>query len=268
MKENNNTDKNIKISVKNVNLTYPGRSSGYGKVIALENIKFDVYENEIVSIIGPSGCGKTTLLFLIAGLLEPTSGEILLDGTKVDGPSANRSVVFQEDAVFPWLTVSKNLEYGLKLKRILPKERKKIVSHYIKLVGLSGFEDAYPKELSGGMKKRVDIGRCFAINPSVLLMDEPFGSLDVMTKERMQMELLRIWKAERKTVCFVTHDIEEALFISQRIIVLSSRPGKLRRILKVPFGVDRELSLKVSNDFRKLYKNLWEDIYNQDSKKS
>ena len=249
-----------KIEVKNLEMIYRSNDSRRGDVLALHQINFIVYENEIVSLIGPSGCGKTTLLSLIAGLLEPTSGEIIVDGEKVKGPSSQRAVVFQQDAVFPWLTVSGNLEYGLKLKGVPPSERAKIVSHYIDLVGLSGFENAYPKELSGGMKKRVDIARCYAINPVILLMDEPFGSLDVFTKDRMQEELLRIWETERKTICFVTHDIEEALFISQRIIVFSTRPGEVRRVVQVPFSEKRELPLKTTSEFQALRKKLWGEI--------
>ena len=260
MSRNPGTELGTKIVIRDVDLVYQGRNSEYGDVIALKDINFSVYENEIVTVVGPSGCGKTTLLFLVAGLFKPTRGEILVDEEKVTGPSSQRVVVFQEDAVFAWLTVTGNLEYGLKLKGVSSSKRKEIVSHYIKLVGLEGFESAYPKELSGGMKKRVDIARCYAINPSVLLMDEPFGSLDVITKERMQMELLRIWRTERKTVCFVTHDIEEALFISQRIVILSNRPGKVKRIVKVPFKEDRDLSLKTSDKFQDLRKELWYEI--------
>lgn len=250
----------VKIKVRNLEMVYRGRSPRRGDVAALQQVNFDVYENEIATIIGPSGCGKTTLLFLIAGLLEPTDGEILVDGERVAGSSSQRAVIFQQDAVFPWLTVFGNIEYGLKLKGTPFSERKKIVSHYIDLVGLSEFEDAYPKELSGGMRKRVDIARCYAINPAILLMDEPFGSLDVFTKERMQKELLRIWRTERKTICFVTHDIEEALFISQRVIILSARPGIVRRVIQVPFSENRDLSLRTTNKFQELRRELWQEI--------
>jgi len=260
MSRNPGTELGTKIMIRDVSLTYQGRNSKHGDVIALQDINFSIYENEIVTVVGPSGCGKTTLLFLMAGLLKPTRGEILVDGEKVTGPNSQRAMVFQEDAVFPWLTVTGNLEYGLKLKGVSFSKQKEIVLHYIKLVGLEGFEDAYPKELSGGMKKKVDIARCYAINPAVLLMDEPFGSLDVITKERMQMELLRIWHTERKTVCFITHDIEEALFISQRIVILSARPGEVKRIVKVPFKGDRDLSLKTSAKFQDLRKELWHEI--------
>jgi len=260
LSRNPGTELGTKIVIRDVSLTYQGRNSKHGDVIALQDINFSIYENEIVTVIGPSGCGKTTLLFLMAGLLKPTRGEILVDGEKVTGPNSQRAMVFQEDAVFAWLTVTGNLEYGLKLKGVSSSKQKEIVLHYIKLVGLEGFENAYPKELSGGMKKKVDIARCYAINPTVLLMDEPFGSLDVITKERMQMELLRIWRTERKTVCFITHDIEEALFISQRIVILSARPGKVKRIVKVPFKEDRDLSLKTSTKFQDLRKELWYEI--------
>ena len=244
-------------------MEYGARGAQESKTIALKDINIDFYQNEIVTLIGPSGCGKTTLLLLIAGLLNPTSGKIKVNGDLVTGPSNQRAVVFQEDAVFPWLTIKGNVEYGLKLKGVSKDKRNEVASHYIDLVGLDGFEDAYPRELSGGMKKRVDIARCYANDPSILLMDEPFGSLDVFTKQKMQEELLRLWDVERKTICFVTHDIEEAIFLAQRTIVLSARPGQIQRTVDVPFGKEREFSLREKEEFQSLRGELWNEIASQ-----
>lgn len=240
-----------------------GTGSQESKTIALKDINLNIYQNEIVTLIGPSGCGKTTLLLLIAGLLTPTDGTIKVDGNLVARPSNQRAVVFQEDAVFPWLTVEGNIEYGLKLKGVPKDKRNEVTDHYIDLVGLDGFEDAYPRELSGGMKKRVDLARCYANDPSILLMDEPFGSLDVFTKQKMQEELLRLWGVERKTICFVTHDIEEAIFLGQRTIVLSARPGQIHRKVDVPFGKEREFALREKEEFQSLRGELWNEIATQ-----
>lgn len=186
-----------------------------------------VKNEEFVSILGPSGCGKSTILRILAGLEEPTSGSVQVSGEEVKGPSAKRGMVFQSYTLFPWLTVRENIEFGLKLKGMKQKERKEISDRYLELVGLERFADSYGKELSGGMKQRVAIARSLANNPEVLLMDEPFGALDAQTKQSMQQLLLDIWKKEKTTIVFITHDIDEALFLSQRIYVMEARPGRI-----------------------------------------
>ena len=190
---------NIKVSIRNVVKKYDTRN---GEMIALNGANLDIMENEFICVIGPSGCGKSTLLNIIAGLLEPTSGEVIVDGHKVEGTGVDRGVVFQQYALFPWLTVKKNVQFGLKLQGKSQKEMDAIAEKYIKMVGLEKFIDSYPKELSGGMKQRVAIARAYAVNPSVLLMDEPFGALDAGTKNVMHGEILKIWKKTQKTIIF------------------------------------------------------------------
>ena len=253
--ENN---KKIKVLIENVDYVYNQGLSSESEIIALQNINLKIYENEIVSFIGPSGCGKTTLLVIIAGLMAPTKGKILLDGKEIKGPGRDRAVVFQEDAVFPWLTVEGNIEYGPKLHGMEEDKRKNLVKQYIKLVGLEGFENRFPRELSGGMKKRVDLARCYANNPDVLLMDEPFGALDAMTKEKMQIDLLNLWRNEQKTICFVTHDIEEAIYLSNTVFVFSPRPGRIKKTMEIPFDENRPLSLKVTQEFQKVRRDMME----------
>lgn len=199
----------------------------------IEDMSLIVREGEFLCLVGPSGCGKTTLLRLVAGLIKPTSGEIFLDGRKIEGPDRDRGFVFQEYALFPWLTVKKNIEFGLEISSIERTKREAIAQKYIDLVELRGFEDRFPKELSGGMKQRVGIARAFANDPKLLLMDEPFGSLDAQTRNLMQGELLRIWEKEHKTVLFVTHSVDEAVYLADRVVVLSARPAKVKEVVKV-----------------------------------
>ena len=225
-------------------------------VLVLDGIDLAVGENEFVSIIGPSGCGKSTSLFIAAGLIKPSEGEVLDRGKPVTGPDRNRGMIFQTDAVFPWLTVKGNVEFGLKRQGMPRPDRERIVADYISRVGLSGWEDRYPKELSGGMRKRVDVARVFANNPRALLLDESFGQLDSQTKERLQIELLDLWERERKTVVFVTHDLEEALFLADRVIVMSPRPGRFIREVTVPFGRPRELLLKTEPAFQEIRREI------------
>lgn len=216
----------------------------------LDNISFQLTEGDFVSLLGPSGCGKSTLLNLVAGLLVPTSGTIARDGIEVTAPGPDRSMVFQDDAVFPWYTVAQNVEYGLRVKGVEKGERRQKAQGFIDLVGLSGREDAYPYQLSGGMRKRVDVARALAAEPDVLLMDEPFASLDAMTKTRLQAEFLKIWEDSRATVLFVTHDVEEALYLSERVFVMSTGPGQLFHQTDVPFPHPREESLRTSTEFQ------------------
>ncbi len=212
-----------------------------GKTLpVLENIDLEVGEGEFVCLLGPSGCGKSTLLSAMAGFLAPTSGKILIDGEIVRGPDPRRIFVFQERGVFPWLTVEGNIGFGLsKLSR---NERAQRVNHYIKMVGLEGFEKSYPHELSGGMKQRVEVARALAVNPDVMFLDEPFGALDSITRMVMRSELLRIWHAERKTILFVTHDIDEAVQLSDRVVVMSARPGRIQQIVPIDVPHPRDIS--------------------------
>ncbi len=209
-------------------------------VNVLDNVSLEVGKGEFVCLLGPSGCGKSTMLNVIAGFLTPTSGRVLIDGQAVRGPDRRRVFVFQERGVFPWLTVEGNIGFGL---FDLPQaEREKRIAHYVEMVGLKGFEKAYPRELSGGMKQRVEVARALAVDPDMLYLDEPFGALDSITRLVMRSELLRIWEAERKTIIFVTHDIDEAVQLSDRVIVLSARPAKIQTIVDIDMPHPRDIS--------------------------
>jgi NitT/TauT family transport system ATP-binding protein len=209
-------------------------------LLALHDVNLEVEQNEFFSIVGPSGCGKTTLLNLLAGFEHPTRGEVRVGGELITAPGWERAVVFQEYALFPWYTVSQNIRYGLRRKRLSDAEQERLFQHYIGLVGLRGFESRYPRELSGGMRQRVSIARALAVNPAILLMDEPFASLDVQTREYMQDELLKIWERERKTVIFVTHSIDEAIKLSDRVAIMAPRPGRVEEIKVVEFERPRD----------------------------
>jgi len=206
---------------------------GKKQIVALQDFSLDIKQGEIVCLLGPSGCGKTTVLRILAGLENPSSGDVLLVGKPIKKAGPDRGMVFQEFALFPWRTVRKNIEFGLEVKGVTPEKRSELSSRYIDLVGLKGFEDAHPKELSGGMKQRVGIARALANEPAVLLMDEPFGSLDAQTRNLMQKELLRIWAATGKTILFVTHSVDEAVFLADRIVVMTARPGMVREVIEV-----------------------------------
>lgn len=213
---------------------------------ALQETSFKVREGEFVTILGPSGCGKSTILRVVAGLVEPSSGEVLLDGRKITGPGPDRGMVFQSYSLFPWLTVRKNIEFGLELKHVDRKERETRAAHYLDLVGLSGFANAYPGSLSGGMRQRVAIARALANEPEILLMDEPFGALDAQTRTIMQEVLLKAWEDTHKTILFVTHDVEEAIFLGDSIYVMTARPGKIKEKIKV--SLDRPRSYEVKDE--------------------
>ena len=209
-------------------------------LLALLDVNFQVEKNEFFSIVGPSGCGKTTLLNLLAGFEQPTRGELKVGGEIITAPGWERAVVFQEYALFPWYTVVQNVRYGLLRKRVPEPEQHRLVDHYIGLVGLRGFESRYPRELSGGMRQRVSIARALAVNPSILLMDERFGAVDIQTREYMQDELLKIWQQEPKTVIFVTHSIDEAIKLSDRVAIMAPRPGRVEEIKTVAFSRPRD----------------------------
>lgn len=248
---------NIKVSIQGVEKKYNTRK---GEVVALNGVDFDIKENEFICVIGPSGCGKSTLLNIIAGLLEPTSGQILVDGKPINGTGTDRGVVFQQYALFPWLTVKKNVEFGLKLKGLSKEECDAIAMKYLKMVELEKFADSYPKELSGGMKQRVAIARAYAMNPEVLLMDEPFGALDAQTRTQLQSELLKAWQEENKTCFFVTHDIEEAIVLATRVVIMSARPGRIKEVVDIDIPYPRDQETKMSDRFIEL-KIIFGDRY-------
>ena len=250
------------IRFEDVSFSYKTGKSEY-KVF--ENLSFEIHDNEFFCIIGPSGCGKTTLLKNVAGFEHPTSGKVFFEDEQVTGIDYRRAMVFQENAVFPWLTVYKNVEYGLKARNIAPGERADTVEHFISLVGLKGFEKCYPKELSGGMRKRVDLARVLANQPRVLLMDEPFGALDAMTKEILQEKLVEIWESSKTTIFFITHDIEEALFLGDRVAVMQKYVnGGGLDFYQVPFDRPRSIFLKESEDFQKMRRMLVQEFKKYD----
>jgi NitT/TauT family transport system ATP-binding protein len=235
-------------------------SRGGRETVALEPTDLSVEQGEFVCLVGPSGCGKSTLLFLFAGLLEPTSGRISIDGSPIAGPDPDRGVVFQPDATFPWMSVADNVAFGPTMRGLPGGEVRGRVDRYLSLVGLAGKGALLPRELSGGMRKRVDVARAFANEPQVLLMDEPFGALDAMTKEHLQDELLRLWEAERKTIIFVTHDLEEALYLGTRIVVMSRDPNAIRAQMTVDLPHPREPLLRTEPRFQELRRNLWLEL--------
>ena len=251
---------NIKVSIRNVVKKYDTRN---GEMIALNGANLDIMEHEFICVIGPSGCGKSTLLNIIAGLLEPTSGEVIVDGHKVEGTGVDRGVVFQQYALFPWLTVKKNVQFGLKLQGKSQKEMDAISKKYIKMVGLEKGTDSYPKELAGGMKQRVAIARAYAVNPSVLLMDDPFGALDAQTRTQLQTELLKTWQEENKTCFFVTHDIEEAIVLASRVVIMSARPGRIKEIIDIDIPHPRDQATKMSPRFVELKNYIWSQVYQE-----
>jgi NitT/TauT family transport system ATP-binding protein len=228
---------------------------------ALVDINLQIKEGEFVCLLGPSGCGKSTLLKIIAGLIPATSGRISINGKPVSGPGPERAVVFQDYALFPWMTVRDNVEFGLEARRLPLAERREVSKRLLKVVGLSDFAERFPHQLSGGMKQRVSIARALAVDPSLLLMDEPFGALDAQTRQLLQDELLRIWREYRKTVVFVTHSIEEAIYLSDRIVVMTARPGRVKQIVMVPETRPRDMaSVDMNRRQREVRAVLGEEI--------
>lgn len=249
-----------KVSVENVRKVY---GTPHGDLIALNGVSFDIAENEFVCVVGPSGCGKSTLLNILAGLDEVTSGEVRVGGVRVNGPGIERGVVFQQYALFPWLTVEKNVAYGIGRLKLSPEERKEVVDHYIEVVGLQDFRKSYPKELSGGMKQRVAIARAYAMNPALLLLDEPFGALDAQTRAQLQAELLTTWERENKTCFFITHDVEEAILLAQRVVIMSARPGRIKRIVNIDIPHPRTQATRMAPRFIELRNEIWSEVYNE-----
>jgi nitrate ABC transporter ATP-binding subunit len=229
-------------------------------VTAIEHIDLNVRENEFVSIVGTSGCGKSTLLNMVGGLDEPTSGQIRIDGAVVDGPGRNRGFVFQSYSLFEWMTVQRNIRFALEKSAISKAEKQELVDHFIRAVGLSGFENAYPKQLSGGMRQRVAIARALVYKPSILLMDEPFGALDAQTRGMMQELLLKIWEEHKVTVLFVTHDVDEAIFLADRVVVLASRPGRVKKEIQIDLPRPRSFEIVTDPEFAAYKREILADI--------
>lgn len=242
----------IKVKVEGITKVFHSKNGNNGCVEALGGINLEVRTGEFLAIVGPSGCGKSTFLEILGGLIKPSCGSIYIDGKTVNGPNHDRGIVFQGYALFPWRTVLGNIAYGLEEKGVPKQKRNEICRKFISLVGLSGFENNYPYQLSGGMKQRVAIARALAYNPDILLMDEPFAALDAQTRETLQDEVLRIWDEAKKTVLFVTHNIEEAVFLADRIAVMSARPGKIKQIIDVPLSRPRFEEQRTSQDFIKI----------------
>ena len=249
-----------RLSIRKVGKPFPGVSRQAPPTEALRPVSLDVADNDFITVLGPSGCGKSTLLRLVAGLEEPSTGEILLDDTPIRGPGADRGVVFQSYTLFPWLTVRRNICFGLREKGVALAEQREISDRFIARMGLQGFEDHYPKQLSGGMQQRVAIARALANDPKILLLDEPFGALDNQTRLLMQELLLDTWEAARKTVLFVTHDIDEAIFMANRVVVFSARPGRIKSEVTTDLPHPRHYTIKTSAAFIALKARLTEEI--------
>jgi NitT/TauT family transport system ATP-binding protein len=251
-----------RLQVDKVSLRY--KKPDGGTFSALEEVSFEVPDQQFAVLVGPSGCGKSSLLYLTAGLAEPTSGEIYVGGQQVQGPGADRGMVFQSYTLFPWLTVRQNVEFGLKRRGMPAARRKEIVDYYVNEVGLAGFADNYAKQLSGGMMQRVAIARALANDPQILLMDEPFGALDSQTRLQMQQLLLRVWGNTKKTVLFVTHDIDEAILLGDRVYVMGAKPGRIKQILDVPIERPRSLDMVMERSFidmkRQIFGLLHDDL--------
>ena len=257
----------VKISFQQVRKEFVVRGEGGGpsdRFTALEDITLDVRPGEFLALVGPSGCGKSTLLDLLGGLTAPTSGRILLDGRPIEGPARDRGIVFQQYALFPWRTAAQNVEFGLDIAGLKAKQRREIARHYLDLVGLTAFADRYPHELSGGMKQRVAIARSLAYDPEVLLMDEPFAALDAQTRETLQGELLRIWRATGKTIIFITHGIDEAVVLGQRVAVMTSRPGRIKHVVEIPEALRNETEdVRSLPEFGPVRHGVWSLLRNE-----
>ena len=241
------------ISVQNASVSYSIRGR---EMVALDDLTLDIPAGRTIALVGPSGCGKTTLLNLIAGFLKPTSGTLTVDGKPISAPGRDRAVVFQADAVFPWLTVRRNLEFGPRVGKRRDASLQKRIDHYVELMGLGSFVDEFPKVLSGGLRKRVDVARAYVNQPDVVLLDEPFGALDDMTKSYLQEEIVRLSVTDPKTSIFVTHDIEEALYIGDQVAVMTSRPGRMRELIDVPFPRPRPADVRTSPEFQELRRHI------------
>ncbi|MET7646925.1 ABC transporter ATP-binding protein [Streptomyces sp. NPDC005426] len=234
-----------------------------GDFLALDRVNLTIEDGEFVTVVGPSGCGKSTLMNIAAGLLDATGGEVTVDGTPVHGPAPERGVIFQQYALFPWMTVTANVEYGLKVAGVARTERRRRAREVIELVGLTDFAGSLPKTLSGGMKQRCAIARAYAVDPKVLLMDEPFGALDSLTRVRMQESLLDTWGRDRRTVMFITHDVDEAVFLAGRVVVMAARPGRVHTVIPVTLPYPRTEEQRLSPEFAELRARVWHAVHHQ-----
>jgi len=275
--------KKPKIHIDHVEKIFKGRDK---QTIALNGVDLDIYENEFICVVGPSGCGKTTLLNIIAGLESPTAGSVTMNGEPIIGPGNDRGVIFQQYALFPWLTTRQNIEFGFNYlkkpetkvvtdkktgekkevttyRKYTKEERRALSDKYMRMVDLTDFADAYPKELSGGMKQRVAIARGYAVAPEVLLMDEPFGALDAQTRAQLQEDLLKTWEQEKKTCFFITHDVEEAVLLATRVIVMSARPGRVKEIIPIDLPYPRNQATKLTKEFNDYKNAIWSNVYKE-----
>ena len=250
----------VRVRIDNVYKTFYSRGN---ETVALSGVSLDIHDNEFVSVVGPSGCGKSTLLNIIAGLTAPTEGKVYCVGREVTGTGTERGVVFQQYALFPWLTVKKNVMFALEMRGVKGKDAAAGAMKYLEMVDLVKFADHYPKELSGGMKQRVAIARAYAAEPEVLLMDEPFGALDAQTRTQLQTELLATWEREKKTCFFITHDVEEAIILAQRVVIMSARPGRIREIVEVNIPYPRTQETKLTPEFNALKNRIWSQVYQE-----
>ena len=250
----------LKLKIDNVRKVFSTRN---GEMVALNGVNLDIYENEFICVVGPSGCGKSTLLNIIAGLTDATSGTVYCNGKAVSGTGTDRGVVFQQYALFPWLTVKKNVMFALEMKGVKGKQAQDLAMQYLAKVDLEKFADHYPKELSGGMKQRVAIARAYAADPEVLLMDEPFGALDAQTRTQLQSELLETWERDQKTCFFITHDVDEAIILAQRVIIMSARPGRIKDIVDIDIPYPRTQEAKMTPRFLELKNHIWSQVYQE-----
>ncbi len=245
-----------RLDIRDVRKTFEGKKP----VEALGGVSMALAANEFVSLVGTSGCGKSTLLSIVAGLADPTAGDVLVDGASIDGPGRDRGVVFQTYTLFPWLTARENVAFALRGEKMSAKERREVADEHLSLVGLESFADAYPRQLSGGMKQRVAIARALSYKPSILLMDEPFGALDAQTRLLMQELLTRVWESHRLTVLFVTHDVEEAVYLSDRVFVMTNRPGRLKDEVRIDLPRPRTIELQETSEFLELRRSILASI--------
>lgn len=244
------------IQLEDVKVTFPQPDGGL--FLAVDGFELTVQKGEFVTIVGPSGCGKSTMLLVVDGLIRPSGGRVIIDGTGVTGPGTDRALVFQEFALLPWRTVESNVMLGLELQRRYSAEQmREMATRFIEMIGLQGFEKHHPHQLSGGMRQRVGLARALAVNPEILLMDEPFAALDAQTREIMSEELLRIWEQEKKTVLFVTHSIEEAVYLADRVVVMSGQPGQVKEIVNVELPRPRDLAIKDDPNFVRKRRHIW-----------
>ena len=258
--EARNLSGDVRVKIDNVRKVFNTRK---GEMVALNGVSLDIHDNEFISVVGPSGCGKSTLLNIIAGLTAPTDGKVYCDGKEVAGTGTERGVVFQQYALFPWLTVKKNVMFALEMRGIKKQAAQEEAMKYLEMVDLAKFADHYPKELSGGMKQRVAIARAYAAEPEVLLMDEPFGALDAQTRTQLQTELLNTWEHKKKTCFFITHDVEEAIILAQRVVIMSARPGRIKEIVEVNIPYPRNQETKLTPEFNELKNRIWSQVYQE-----